>query len=234
LADARIGQGIISRATVIDLRPKRGRQNGTINKDDTMEANRKSLITGWWKIGVALAAAIAALLLVYIRVIREPPVYAPLTPAQEQAVFVKSLRGSGEAPEKLLSLLQTKTTMLWDAAIAIGKEQLPRNGGLVDSGQVECFRGGCMREMRFTDRTAAGHFEENLLIGATSPLRLWPGRIYRGPFSDDGEHGVTAVWALLIDPAQHRHLEALSRVPHAMAPMQPPTNGAISGLQQGE
>lgn len=195
-----------------------------------MGANRKSLMIGWWKIVAALAAAIAALLLVYIRVIPKPPVYAPLTPTQERAVFVKGLRGSGEAPEELQSLLQAKTNMLWGAAITIGKEQLRGKDDLVDAGQVECFRAGCMREMRFKDRTAAGRFEENLLLGANSPLRLWPGRIYRGPFSDDGEHGVTAVWALLIDPAQHRHLEALSRVPHAMAHMPPSPNGAISGL----
>ena len=197
-----------------------------------MKTNRKSGMRGGQRVGFASALAIAMRPACH----RTHP---PLTPAQEEQAVVDSIQHSGGVPPVLLSVLEPKARDLWDAAFEIGKEQLRSTdrdpAEVLSIGPISCFHDGCLRELRFKDRSAATVFEENLLVGPTSPLRAWPNKIYRGPFIEEPKGGIRTTWALVIAPLHYRELVALSTTPDALNLQRRPTiKNAMSNLQQGD
>jgi hypothetical protein len=167
---------------------------------------------------------------------KKPP--PPPTPAEEATAFVDDLRQSGPVSALVQSILQDKATDVWTATFDLGRENLRRGdhdpGGLW-VGPVSCFRKGCMVELRYKNRAAADAFEKNILIGLKSPLRHWPGRIYRSPFVAGAGATLSATWALLFDESRHKDLEALPTGKQALAtPEDPVPTQAVSNLQQGE
>ena len=163
-----------------------------------------------------------------------------MTALDEQTVFVDALTNSGPVPEEIRPVLKSKVTDLWTSTFEIGTAQLVRyhrdekDFRGFDPNRVECFKNGCMIALSFTDEAAATTFEEDLLVGPRSPLRHWPGRIYRGPYIHEKDC-VSAVWALLPDPAHYEALRSLQTSRHAVNfPNDSRPKTTISDLQQGE
>jgi hypothetical protein len=200
-----------------------------------MKPNRKARLTGW------LPAALTLVLGMSNCNCERPP----LTPLQEETEVIKSLEKSGSVPENLKKDLEPKAKELWSATFRRGLDNLHKQDpetttALVKVGSVACFRAGCMVKLWFKDRVTVRGFEDGLLIGPESPLRVWPGRIYRGPLIEDGSQGgalaVRATWALMINHPRYKELAELATEKHAAAmPDQSITpNTTISDLQRGE
>jgi hypothetical protein len=199
-----------------------------------MSGTRKSRLAT--KLGAA--ALLLVLAVVAIVVWRPRPPRPPMTALQETAAFVEELTKSGPVPDDILSYLEPKVTDLWGFTFELGKAQLTRyhrdDADFRGFDKIKCFRNGCMTTLTFADQAAATIFEEDLLVGPASPLRHWPGDIYRSPFLD-GDGGVTAVWALLVRDSRHEALKTLPTGRHATnTPSYSAPKTAVSDLRQGE
>ncbi len=166
------------------------------------------------------AAALLVILAVVAIVVWWPPrPKPPMTALEERAVFVDELTSSGPVPDEILPFLESKVRDLWAFTFDLGKAQLTRyhrsEKDFRGFDTIRCFKKGCMTTLTFSDQAAASIFEEDLLVGRLSPLRRWPGKIYRSPFISERD-GVTAVWALLPSPARYEVLKALPTDRHAV------------------
>ena len=202
-----------------------------------MRANRKSKNCTAGVIGWSHAVLVSALALGAWTGCKHD--YPAPTPIQEERQVIDTVTQSGPVPSILQKALEPRAAELWDQTFALGRENLRRyyenESALLNVGPVGCFKAGCMVQLWFRDRAAASVFEEGLLVGPRSPLRVWPGRIYRGPMLDDERRGVRTTWSLMVLPPRYDKLLALSTVRHATAaPAYPAKNTAVSDLQQGE
>jgi hypothetical protein len=148
------------------------------------------------------------------------------------------LTSSGPVPDDILPFLEPKVRDLWTFTFDLGKAQLTRyhrdEKDFRGFDEIKCFKKGCITTLTFADQAAATIFEHDLLIGPGSPLRHWPGDIYRSPFIKERD-GVTALWALTLHPSRHEALKKLPTGRHASnAPNDSSPKTAISDLQQGE
>jgi hypothetical protein len=213
--------------------PKRPSQPAQ-QEDDTMIETRKSRLT--IKLGAAALVLILAVVAIVVWWPRRPK--PPITALQERAVFVEELTTSGPVPNEILPFLESKVRDLWAFTFDLGKAQLIRyhrdEKDFRGFDKIQCFKNGCMTTLTFADQAAASIFEEDLLVGPMSPLRHWPGKIYRGPFIPERE-GVTAVWALLPNPTRYKGLESLPTDRHAINfPNDSMQKTTVSDLRQGE
>ena len=199
-----------------------------------MIETRKSRLT--IGLGAALLLILAVVAIVVWR--PRPGPRPPMTALEEQRAFVDALTRSGSVPEDIRPFLEPKAKDLWAYTFDLGKDRLTRyhrdEKDFRGADEIRCFKNGCMTTLTFVDQAAATIFEDDLLVGPTSPLRHWPGRIYRGPFIHERD-GVTAVWALLPDPAHYDALRSLPAGRHAVNfPNDSMPKTAVSDLRQGE
>jgi hypothetical protein len=192
-----------------------------------MKTDRKSQMS-FASLAAALSAIVGIALLSNCHRSHPPP-----TPAQEERAFAADLSRSGSVPPPLKPNLEKSVTAQWELALELGRKNLAEHGcphGLLSVGAISCFARGCLWQVRFKDQTAASAFEQDLLMGPTSPFRNWPGSVRRGPFLREPEGSIRTTWALLIDGKRINELAAL----HAEISAPSLNKNTISDLRRGD
>ena len=120
----------------------------------------------------------------------------PPTPEAERHAFVTRIQKSGELPPDLKPIVQA-------AADGLFEQTFGRPSPTMERPQPStCFQHGCIFDVVYTDACVLSAFTRRLSENGRTPLRRWPGGIYKSPSRPRKDGRIDVTWALIINDAK--------------------------------